>query len=278
MLAEFKHTLRRLKGQIIGWSAGIAIYGIFMAFFYPSMQEMGDMLEDYIGIFPEAMLAFFDMHAITTPLGYLDVYFFSYMHVIIGILAISAGAGLLTGDEEKGVLELVLAQPVSRSKIFWGRLMGLSTALGIVLAAGWLSWALPAGSIGMDLSPWQLLIPFLSLFAVLLLFASLALFLSMVLPAARIAGMITGAALVGNYLLLGFSKINDKLQPAMKYTPLRYYQGGNAIDGLKGRWLVGLLFTSLLFLAGAWLLFQRRDIRVGGERSWQFPLWKFRRV
>ncbi len=279
MLAEFKNTLRRMRGQIIGWSVGVALYGIFMAFFYPSILEMGDMWEEYISIFPEAMLAFFEnMYAIATPMGYLDVYFFSYMHLIVGILAISAGAGLLVGDEEKGVLDLVLAQPVSRTKLFFGRLLGLLTSLGIILTAGWLSWALPAGSVGLDLSWLQLLRPFLPLFAVLLLFAVMALLLSMVVPAARIAGMITGAVLVGNYLLLGLSNINDKLQPIMEYTPLRYYQGGNAIDGLKGSWLAGLLLAALPLIAGAWLLFKQRDIRVGGERSWKFLTLKFRRV
>ena len=28
MFAEFKHTLRRLRGQIIGWSIGLALYGL----------------------------------------------------------------------------------------------------------------------------------------------------------------------------------------------------------------------------------------------------------
>ena len=34
MLAEFKHTLRRMRGQIIGWSIGIGLYGLLMVSFY----------------------------------------------------------------------------------------------------------------------------------------------------------------------------------------------------------------------------------------------------
>ncbi|NMD43777.1 MAG: ABC transporter permease subunit [Firmicutes bacterium] len=272
MLAEFKHTLRRLRGQIIGWAVGIGLYGLLMSFFYPSMVEMGDMTADFVAMFPEAMHAFFqNIYLIGTPMGYLDVYYFSYLHLIIGILAVSAGAGLLAGDEEKGILDLVLAHPVSRSALFCGRLLGLAAALVLVLAVGWLSWVLPAGRVGLALTPLELLLPFLPLLAVLLLFATVALLLSMVMPAARLAGMFTGALLVGNYLLLGLSNISDRLEPVVRYTPLYYYQGGLAVEGLNGRWLAGLLAVSLLAAAAAWLLFLRRDIRVGGERSWALP-------
>jgi hypothetical protein len=35
MMAEFKHALKRLKGQAIGWSIGIGLYGIMMVYLYP---------------------------------------------------------------------------------------------------------------------------------------------------------------------------------------------------------------------------------------------------
>lgn len=85
---------------------------------------------------------------------------------------------------------------------------------------------------------------------------------------ARPAGILAGALLIGNYLVQGLSKINDKLEPVIKYTPLYYYQGGMAVTGLKGSWLAGLFLVSLLVMVVAWYLFLRRDIRVGGERGW----------
>ncbi|MBS4030521.1 MAG: ABC transporter permease subunit [Clostridiales bacterium] len=274
MWAEFKHTLRRLRWQIVGWAGGVAAYGLMMAYLFPSIADMGDVMYEYINMFPEAMMAFFEnIYLIGTPMGYMDVYFFSYMHMIIGILAIGTGAGLLVGDEEKGVLDLVLAQPVSRTSLFFGRFLGLAAALAAILVAGWLSWSIPAGSVGLELSWLQLLLPFLPLFVVLLLFTAIAVLLSMIMPAARIAGMLTGAILVGNFLLLGLSNINDKLKPLMKLTPLYYYQGGLAVEGLNGTWLLGLLLCVLLAIAVAWLLFLRRDIRVGGERSWKLPVF-----
>jgi ABC-type transport system involved in multi-copper enzyme maturation permease subunit len=96
--------------------------------------------------------------------------------------------------------------------------------------------------------------------------------LSMVLPSARMAGMFTGGLLVANYLLLGLSNINEDLKPIMDYTPLKYYQGGNAVDGLNWEWLVGLFVATIVFALLAWWRFHERDIRVGGEGGWRIPI------
>ena len=274
MPAEFKHSLRRLRGQIIGWSIGLTLYGLMMISLYDTLQGI-EGLAEIIASYPPELMAFFgDMAAIVTPAGYLDIYYFSYMTLIIGIFAIGAGAGLLVGDEEKGILDLVLAHPISRTALFWGRVLGLVTATVIILLIGWLSWAIPAGGTGLNVTRVQLLQPFLPLLAVLLLFATLALLLSMLLPSARLAGMVTGALLVANFLLDGLAQLNEELESVVRLTPLYYYQGGSAIHGIEWEWLAGLLLVAALLAVAAWALFQRRDIRVGGEHSWRLAdLW-----
>jgi len=279
MLAEFKHTLRRMRGQMIGWGIGLALYGLLMVSLYDSIVGI-EGFQELIASYPQELMAFFgdaDFLAITTPKGYIGLYYFNYMTVIIGIFAVGACASLLVGDEEKGLLDLVMAHPVSRTALFWGRLLGFAVATVLILLVGWLSWLIPSGSSSMDL-PWiELLRPFLPLFAELLLFGTLALLLSMVLPSVRIAGMITGGLLVANYLLIGLSNINEDLKSLIEFTPLHYYQGGDAITELNWGWLAGLLAVSAAFALLAWWRFQRRDIRVGGEGGWRLPSLRFRR-
>jgi ABC-2 type transport system permease protein len=175
MFAEFKHTLRRMRGQMIGWGIGLALYGLMMVYFYTTIAEM-ENLKTFIQSYPQEMLAFFDsIMEINTPKGYMDTYYFSLMPLIIGILAVGASAGLLANDEERGILDLVLAHPVSRASLFCGRLLGLVVAMAVILIAGWLGWLVPSGSSGLELSWIELLRPFLPLLAVLLLFGTLAL-------------------------------------------------------------------------------------------------------
>jgi ABC-2 type transport system permease protein len=272
MFAEFKHTLRRMSGAILGWGIGLAAYVVLMAAFYDSLTTMNSGVMELINRYPPELMAFFgDFVKINTPQGYLDTYFFLYMPLIIGIFSVAKGAGLLASDEEKGILDLSLAHPVSRSAMFWGRWLGLAAATAGMLAFTWAAWVGASLRTTLDLTWLQLLRPCLTLWAVLMFFSALALLFSMLLPSASNASMLAGALLAGNWLLRGLAQVNQNLQSAWKLTPLRYVQGGDAVDGLRWSWLGGMIGATLLLSALAWLLFQRRDIRVGGERSWSLP-------
>ena len=271
MYTEFKHTLRRMRGSIIGWGIGLFFYGLLMASFFSSMQAMEDfteMLENY----PQEMLAFFpSISEIMTPQGYMDTYYFAYMTLIIGIYAVSAGGNLLAADEEKGILDLLIAYPVSRSGFFWGRLVAFIAATMGILIISWLGWLIPSGNSGLGLDAIQLLRPFLPLFVILILFGVVALFFSMLLPSARSAVGLSGALLVINFLLVGLSNINPDLQAVYELTPLYFYQGGRAVAGVDWANLLGLAGITLVLALLAWWMFQRREIRVGGEGGWKLP-------
>lgn len=268
MLAELKHTLRRKRGQMIGWGLGVVLYGLLMASLFDSIVGIEGFAE-LMASYPEDLAAFFGgLTTITTPKGYLDIYYFNYMPVIVGVFAVSVGAGLLVSDEEKGILDLIMSHPISRTALFWGRVLGFLAVMILILFVGWLSWVIPSQGTEMNLTWIEFLRPFLPMFAQLALFGALALLLSLVLPSVRMAGMLTGGLLVGNYLLIGLANLNEDLKALIEYTPLYYYQGGKAIDGLDWAWLGGLAGVSLLFILLAWWRFQRRDIRVGGEGGW----------
>lgn len=271
MLAEFKHALYRLRGQIIGWSLGIGLYGLLMALLFDSVSQLGG-LEELLASYPEEFFGFFgDLMAITTPQGYLDIYFFNYMTVIIGIFAVGAAASLLVGDEERGTLDLILSHPISRSALYWGRVLAYVVALVAILGVAWLSWVIPSRGSGMGLTPLEFLRPFGPLLAELLLFGALAVLLSLVMPSSRSAGMLAGGLLVANYLLVGLANINEDLKAIVDWTPLHFYQGGYAAAGLKWGWLGGLLAAAALLASLGWWRFRQRDIRVGGEGGWRLP-------
>ena len=275
MVAEFKHTIRKLRGQAIAWSFGLILYGLLLVSMYDSvtnMQGISELLESY----PQEILAFFGgMAEMTTPWGYLDVKYFSLINMIIGIFAIGTCIKLIAGDEEKGLLDLTLAHPISRLGFFWGRVMAFIFVISVILMISWASLVIPSKAFGFNLSPIELLRPFLSLFAVLMFFSTLALLASLILPSSHSAGMLTGLIMVGNFLLIGLSNLNSDLQEIIKITPMNYYQGGEAIKSLEWGWVAGLLIVSLTFVLFACIAFIKRDIRVSGEHSWSitgFPL------
>jgi ABC-2 type transport system permease protein len=228
-------------------------------------------MEEMLASYPEELWAFFgDMINLNTPAGYFGTYYSSYMPVIVGIFAVAAAAGLLAGDEERGTLDLTLAYPIGRTALFWGRWAGFVVATTLIMLIGYAGWAVTLPFTSMDVTAWGLLQAHLPILALLLLFGGLALLLSMILPSARAAAMTAGGLLVANFLLAGLANLNEDLQPIMDVTPFAFFQGGEAINDLNWGWIAGLTAFAFVLAAAAWLLFRRRDIRVGGERGWSW--------
>ena len=267
---EFKHTLRRLRGQILGWGVGLALYGLAMGAMYDTIQNITG-LQEMLASYPPELMAFFgNLADMSSPTGYFGTYYSSYMPLIIGIFAVAAAAGLLAGDEERGTLDLTLSYPVGRTALFWGRWLGFVVATALVLFIGYVGWAVTLPFSSMDADAGGLLAAHLPILAMLLLFGGLSLLLSMALPSARLAMTVAGGLLVANFLLVGLANLNDNLRPIMDVTPFAFFQGGEAINDLNWGWLVGLTTAAFTLAAIAWLLFRRRDIRVGGELGWSW--------
>jgi ABC-2 type transport system permease protein len=135
----------------------------------------------------------------------------------------------------------------------------------------WVGFALGIPMAGWDISPFVLLLPHLTMWALLLLIGALALFLSLVIPSRTLAASLSAGLLVASYFVTSLARINNQLKTLNDFSPMKYFQGGNALDGLNWQYFLGLLGFTVLFILLAWLLFQRRDIRVGGEGSWTLP-------
>ena len=274
MYTIFRNSLARFRGQILGWGLSLAALCLFMTQFYDTIAQQKEQYMKILDAYPKEMMAFFgagEAMDMFTPAGYLNIEFFSYMPIIIGIFAVLAGSGMLAGDEENGTMDLVLAHPVSRTELFVGRALGFLLATVSILALNWIGFLIGIPGSGLNLSALDIGQPFLSLFSVLLLFGALALVLSMLLPSRRMAAMTSGILMVASFFITALANLDSNVEKVSKFSPLNYYQGGLAIDGVKWGWVAGLVGFSLLFVLIAWWRFERRDIRVAGEGSWQLP-------
>ena len=278
MFTVFRYTLRRYRGQIIGWGIGLGLTGVLLVSMFDSIGTQTEALNEYLSVFPEEFIAFFgDFADFGSPQGFLGVEFFSYMPIIIGIFAVLIGSGLLVSDEENGTLDLILAYPVSRTALFTGRVLAFVVTSVVILGLAWLGLALPMSWSSLKIDLGVLALPFVSLLAQVLIFGALSLLCSMLLPSRGMASMVGGVVLVASFFITGLAKINDKLEPVARFSPLNYYQAREAFDGLNGTWVAGLLGVTLVFIVLAWWLFRQRDIRVGGEGGWRLSLPSLRR-
>jgi len=278
MFTVFKHTLSRSRGAILGWGVTLALLGMLFVPFYDSIAVDAEAWEQLMEVYPPEIMAFFGDTSFTTPEGFLSIEYFSYMPLVVGVFAILAGSGMLAADEERGVLDLIAAQPVSRAGLFGGRLFSLLVSLIIIVAMGYGGIIASTTYSVMELDAVQVLVPFASMFALLVFFAGLALLLSMIFPSRQSASMVAGIVLVAGFFINGLSNLNDSLASINRLFPLTYYQSSNWTEGLELGWLLGLLGAALFFMLLALWRFLGRDIRVGGEGGWKLPRLRLRRA
>ncbi len=275
-----RYTLSALRGQIIGWGLGIAALGLILIPFYDVfMTEQADLME-MIESYPPEFLAFFggDAASLATTEGYLSMYAFSMLPVLVGIFAVIVGSGLLASDEESGQLDLIVAHPVSRAALFWGRATAFVAASLGIMVLGWLGFVVLLGGSSLDVGWGQMALPFLPLLAQTLLYGALALLLSMLLPARRLAAAVAGAVMVASYFLSSLAGLNESLAAVAQFLPYDYFQGGDALGGLDWPPFLGLLAATGALALLAWWRFERRDIRVAGEGGWWLPDLRLRRT
>jgi beta-exotoxin I transport system permease protein len=271
----FHHMLKRLRGQIIGWGLAMFFLSVLSAARYGFIRDSQEDLQKMMkGPMKEVAALFGDTAKLFTPEGFLSMQLFNFLPVILGVFVVLTGSGLLASDEESGILDLVLAHPISRAQLFFGRWLAFAASIAAVLSISWLGLVVAKLlSPALDIGSAALILPYVSLFALLLLFGSLALLLSMLLPSRRMSAMAGGLVVVFSFFLTMFGRVDTGVKKAAQMLPLEYYQSGEAIRGLNGVWLAGLLTVAFLFAALAWWQFEQRDIRVAGEGVWR---WRFR--
>lgn len=267
----FRYTFRRFRGQILGWGLGIASLGLILVPFYDIFMDQQEDFIQMLESYPPEFMAFFggDASSLLTPEGYLGMYGFSLLPLIIGIFAVLAGSGLIAGDEEKGRLDLILSQPVGRIPFFFGRLLAFIAATIAILFVAWLGFVILLGQSSMDINMLQMFLPFLPLFAQALIYGMLAFLLSMLLPSRNMAAAISGLVVVASYFVSSMATLNDSLELIASLLPYAYYQGAGAISGINLTWLLGLFSVSALMALVAWWRFMQRDIRLSGEGSFK---------
>ncbi len=127
-----RKTIRDYRKAILGWGLGLAALTLMQLAVYPSVRSQGAKMRDLINSYPSAFKAMFGMEGVdfTSGPGYLSTETFSLLAPLMLIgLGIALGTGAIAGEEERGTLDLLMANPVSRGRVLAAKAIGGLTAL-----------------------------------------------------------------------------------------------------------------------------------------------------
>lgn len=126
------HARRRVKGTI-AMTVGFGVFALLIVGIFPSVEASGVDFESYVESLPEAFQTSFGVEAFGTVDGFLAAEFYQFIWVLLfGLYMAYAAGDSIAGDIERGRLDLVLATPLSRTRILVERFLALLTTVFVL--------------------------------------------------------------------------------------------------------------------------------------------------
>jgi ABC-2 type transport system permease protein len=262
-----KQTILDRRNTLLAYLiASVLLLWMYLALF-PSIQEQAQTLNQLVEAYPEALLKAFGIEEMRLDdLGnFLAAEQFSFVWPIIAIIMLgSLAGGALAGEIEKGSIELLLSQPVSRLRLFMSRYLAGILVLVAFSATSVLSVIPLKALYGVEYANR----PFWVMTALCFFFGWAVLSVGFLFSAwASEKGRVffgVGSVLVLMYVVNIVATLKDGLQEARYISFFYYFNPSKALvhaASVPGTfWVFGGVAVAATLLA-AWR-FQKRDIAV----------------
>jgi ABC-2 type transport system permease protein len=244
-----------------------ALLFVFMAYYtalYPStasmsMASINEMLEN-----PAIKVLLGSLHWDDSFESYLSVKGLTFTGLIAGGFMAWLAAGFLSGEVDHKTIDLLLAQPIVRTRLVLTRYAAVITTVIILMAAMLIGIVVAVKVLAIDTPiPW-LAYTLVYMGMLTLAFGAIALFISAVLSDGRKAALTSLGVLILMYFMETVGSIVDLLGP-IRYLSLFHYARYNEMLMTRTLSMVDfgvMLAVAIVFVALATVAFQRRDINV----------------
>jgi ABC-2 type transport system permease protein len=253
--------LRRSRSLAIWLGVIVLAYGAFIAAFYPVIRDNSKLLDEYMAVFPKALLSAMGMEGtLANHAIFFNTYIASMLWPIVAAIAGTIlGTRQVAADLDHGFIELTLATRIDRVRYLATGVAGqviVLAALSLAVMAG----VLVVGALvnaGFDDARFLMEVPLLFLFACAV--GGAATLLSVVTLSRGISAGVIAGGLLAMYLLDAVSMLQADLDWLGTVSVFRYLRSTSAID-------LGVLPLGAMALFGAIAVL-----------TWGLAVWLFRR-
>lgn len=260
----FGLELRRSRSLAVWLCVVILAYAGIIAAMYPILRDNSKLLDDYMKVFPKAMMAAFGMSGpLTDPGVFFSTYIGSFLWPIVAAVgAVVLATRPVAADVERGWTEVVLGTPLTRTRSLCAAIGSQALVLaGLALAApvGVLVGGLLVG-VGFDAAR------FLAASVVFWLFACAIAGATSFVAALTLSRGIAAGLATGVLLIMYLMNIVAELQPNLAWLGdlgwFKYLTTTRLIDDGVMPWPSIVVFgvVALVGWAGSLLVFRRRDL------------------
>ncbi|MFA6391390.1 MAG: ABC transporter permease subunit [Patescibacteria group bacterium] len=267
MITIFLRTIKDKRIMLLVYCISALVVAWMYIALFPSMKGMSEDFMKLLEGYPEAFLSMFPISeaSFVNIENFLAMENYSFMVPIMMIFLLSSMAGLsIAGEIEKGTAEIILARPVSRVRIFFGRYF--AGIFGLVLFS--LSATILLPPIAEIYNVDYVFANYVSTFFITALFGwatfSLAMLLSALFSEKSRVYMVLGSVYISMYVIQIISALSDKWSDTKYLSFFYYYDYESAIINNSIDWInvaVFSLFAVITTIIAAYY-FKHRDVTI----------------
>ena len=252
---------RRIRGTFV-LVVLLGFFALLVVYIYPSIETAAGSIEEWLQSLPESFQASFAIESYTTIEGFLasEVYQFVWL-LLVGLYIAYMAGGIVAGDVESGRIDLLLATPVSRTRVIVEKYLSLLIPIFVLNLIMPLFTLTGVIAIGESLSVRDLLLLHVFSIPYLLLTGAIGLTLSVLFSRADIAQRGSLAVIFMLFIIdsvtvgTDFDWLGD-ISPTRYYSPIDILVDSDP-DVAGALILVAAAFALLIF-SGEW--FKRTDL------------------
>lgn len=265
MWALFKRTIKDRKTVILIYIIASLAFLLMHISIFPSFKDQQVQFDQILKTMPEGFTKAFNLQDFNLSVfeNYISTEEFSLIWpLLLAIMAISFAGGMIASEIEKGTIEVLLSQPISRTKLFLSRyLAGLSLIISFILvtiSATVIMAKLFSISLQISHYPTLAFIGFIFGWAIF----SITIFLSAIFSDKGKVYFISAGLLILMYALNIASGLKENLDKIKYLSFFHYYNPADALIRNKiddiGVWV--FLAIIIIFTVAGLIAFDRRDI------------------
>lgn len=243
-----------------------------MGYYIIAVVPNVDMLQQYADLMakmPPLLMKSFglnDAAQLTTPGGFIGFGFFSYMLLVMATYAVIAGLAVTTGEEDRGIMDMLLSLPLPRWRVIVERVLAYTVVILIMLALGFAGlWVGQVTTPGLSLDLGRLFEGTVNLLPSTLLVLAFTVLVGTLARSRGTAVAIAATFVVASYFVdfIG-AAASDTVAASLRVVSFySWYNGGQIMfTGLElWRVLPLLVLAVVMVLISLWG-FERRDVSV----------------
>lgn len=267
MFTIILETIRAKKVALFSFSLAAVLFMLMFVSLFPSIKEQTADFEEFLKAYPEGFTKAFNIESLSfeTLENFISVEHISITWPLMAMFFVISFAGAsMTREIETGTIELLLAKPISRTKIFVGKYLGSLFSFMLFCFISFMS-VVPLAELSnieyqFDHFVVVMVVGFLFGFAIM----SLAFMFSVLFSERNKVYMIMGGMLLAMYLAKIITNFQENLENLQYVSFFHYFDATETmVEGMYNTTSIAVFAGCgiIAFLIGLFV-FRKRDVAV----------------